>query len=148
MPPSPDALFQIATPFVVLGWIALIVSPLTPRWADRAAALLVPVVLSIAYTALILAHWSGAAGGFSTLPQVMQLFTNSHIALAGWLHYLAFDLFIGAWITRTARAEGIPHAAVLPCLGLTFMFGPAGFLAFTILRTIQTMRRQTTGATL
>ena len=55
-------------------------------------------------------------------------------ALAGWTHYLAFDLFIGAWEVRTARAERIPFLAVVPCLALTFLFGPAGYLAFSALR--------------
>ena len=64
----------------------------------------------------------------------MQLFTQPEIALAGWIHYLAFDLFIGAWEVRTARAERIPFLLVVPCLALTFLFGPAGYLAFTALR--------------
>ena len=64
----------------------------------------------------------------------MALFTNPEIALAGWLHYLAFDLLIGAWEVRTARREAIPHLLVLPCLALTFLFGPAGFLPFLALR--------------
>ena len=35
---------------------------------------------------------------------------------------------------RSARAVRIPFLAVVPCLALTFLFGPAGFLAFTALR--------------
>ena len=99
-------------------------------FADRYAGLL----LAIAYAGLVLAFWSGAEGGFDTLPNVMQLFTQPEIALAGRIHYLAFDLLIGAWEVRTARAERIPFLAVVPCLALTFLFGPAGFLAFTALR--------------
>jgi Domain of unknown function (DUF4281) len=131
---TPDVLFQIANPLVMLGWAALVLSPLSPLWADRVAAVILPLVLSLAYSALILSYWSGSPGGFSSLPEVMELFTTPGIALAGWLHYLAFDLFVGAWITRTARTEGIAHLFVLPCLALTFLFGPAGFLAFSILR--------------
>ena len=131
---TPDALFQIANPLAMTGWIALVLSPLAPRLTDLLAALILPILLSVAYTALILAYWSGATGGYSTLPEVMALFTNPHIALAGWVHYLAFDLFVGAWVVRTARAGGIHHAFVLPCLVLTFLFGPAGLLAFAIIR--------------
>ncbi len=131
---TPDTLFQMSAPLVLIGWGALILSPLSPVWADRLAALVLPVVLSVAYTALVLSFWAGTPGGFSTLAEVMALFTTPGVALAGWLHYLAFDLFVGAWITRTARAEGIAHVFVLPCLALTFLFGPAGFLAFSILR--------------
>ena len=84
------------------------------------------------------AFWWGAEGGFGSLPDVMLLFTDPAIALAGWVHYLAFDLFVGAWATRVAREEGIPHLFLLPCLALTFLFGPAGFLAFSALRFTQT----------
>lgn len=131
---TPDSLFQIANPLAMAGWLALALSPLAPRPALLLAGVVVPLILSLAYTGLILAFWSGAEGGFATLAQVQRLFTDPHVALAGWLHYLAFDLLIGAWATRTARDEGIPHLFLLPCLALTFLFGPAGFLAFSALR--------------
>lgn len=131
---TPDQLFQLSSPLALLGWVALLASPLAPRAAQVVAAAVVPLLLSLAYTGLILAFWWEAPGGFGTLPEVQALFTHPQIALAGWLHYLAFDLFVGAWEVRTARAEGIPHWAVIPCLILTFLFGPAGLLAFAILR--------------
>ena len=144
---DPHTLFQITSPLAMLGWLALALSPLAPRLADWVAALVIPALLSVAYTALILVHWSDAPGGFDSLANVMALFTNPAVALAGWVHYLAFDLFVGAWITRTARAEAIPHLLILPCLVLTFLFGPAGLLAFLILRASLTLRARMTGAT-
>jgi hypothetical protein len=135
---TPDTLFQIANPLALVGWMALVLSPLAPRAALLVAGTVVPLVLSLAYAGLVLAFWSGAEGGFGSLPDVMLLFTDPAIALAGWVHYLAFDLFVGAWATRVAREEGIPHLFLLPCLALTFLFGPAGFLAFSALRFTQT----------
>lgn len=131
---SPDLLFQIANPLALTGWVALVLSPLAPRVAQAVAAVAVPLVLSAGYAGLVLAFWAGAEGGFGTLAEVQALFTDPHIALAGWVHYLAFDLFVGAWATRRAQAEGISHLFLLPCLALTFLFGPAGFLAFAALR--------------
>jgi Domain of unknown function (DUF4281) len=131
---SPDDLFHLSSPIALAGWAMLALSPLAPRTADLIAGLAAPTLLSIAYAALILAFWSGAPGGFDSLPNVMALFTSPEIALAGWLHYLAFDLFVGAWEVRTARREGIPHLLVLPCLVLTVLFGPAGLLLFLGLR--------------
>ena len=131
---SPDQLFQLSSPTALLGWIALLLSPVAFRAAQVVAAAVVPLLLSLAYAGLILAFWWEAPGGFGSLAEVQALFTHPQIALAGWLHYLAFDLFVGAWEVRTARAEGIPHWAVIPCLILTFLFGPAGLLAFAILR--------------
>jgi len=132
----PDALFQLSGPIAMAGWLALALSPFAPKLTQLAARLVIPVILSLGYTALILAHWSGAEGGFGSLPDVMLLFTNPAVALAGWLHYLAFDLFIGAWEVRTARRAAIPHLLVLPCLVLTFLFGPIGLLAFLGLRLV------------
>ena len=131
---TPDDLFQIANPLALLGWIALALSPVAPRAALALASHVIPLLLSLAYAAVIMAHWSGAKGGFSSLPEVMKLLSTPELALAGWLHYLAFDLLVGAWACRTARSEAIPHLALLPCLALIFLFGPAGFLAFAILR--------------
>jgi hypothetical protein len=65
---------------------------------------------------------------------VAALFENRWLLLAGWVHYLAFDLLVGAWEARTARREGIPHLLLLPCLLTTFLFGPAGYLMFQALR--------------
>jgi hypothetical protein len=131
---TPDALFQLTSPLAMLGWLSLALSPLAPRLTQAVSAALVPLLLSLAYAGLVLAFWWEAPGGFSSLAEVQALFTHPQIALAGWVHYLAFDLFVGAWAVRTARAEGIAHWMVLPCLLLTFLFGPAGLLAFTLLR--------------
>ena len=132
MPPSPDTLFQIANPMALAGWMALVFYPLAPR-ALGLVAFALPVALSVLYTALVLTFWTGSEGGYGSLPDVMRLFDFPGMALAGWVHYLAFDLAISLWIARTARAQGIAHWMILPCLALTFLFGPAGFLSFLIL---------------
>jgi Domain of unknown function (DUF4281) len=135
-----DTLFQIANPIPLIGWALLALSPLFPRLADIVAGLIIPLIMAVLYTALALVHFPGSQGDFMSLTGVATLFTNPYNLLAGWVHYLAFDLLIGAWITRTARAERIPHLFVLPCLFLTLMFGPAGFLLFSALRGITTLR--------
>ena len=80
---------------------------------------------------------SSHAGGFSSLPAVATLFSQPWLLLAGWVHYLSFDLFIGAWETRDSQAHRIPHFLVVPCLLLTFMLGPIGLLAYFVLRTLR-----------
>mgnify|MGYP005991732099 CR=1 FL=1 len=131
---DPHNLFALSGPLALIGWGALMLSPLIPKLAQWVAGLAVPLVLSVAYTALILVNWADAPGGFASLDEVMLLFTVPAVALAGWLHYLAFDLFVGAWVARCAQAEGMPHLMVIPCLLLTFLFGPAGLVLFLILR--------------
>ena len=136
-----DAMFQIVNMIALAGWLALLLAWALPVWAERIAGLLLPALLSVGYAGLVLGFWSRAEGGFGSLGAVMQLFTMPEIALAGWIHYLAFDLFVGAWEVRTARREGIAFLLVAPCLVLTFLFGPAGFLGFTALRAARAAQR-------
>lgn len=139
-----EILFKSATFFAMAGWAALLAAPFAPQFADRFAGRLVPLVLSIGYGALLLQHWPTAEGDFRSLDGLTRLFTNQGLVLAGWLHYLAFDLVVGAWQVRMARRESLPHLWVIPCLGLTFVFGPLGFAAFLTLRTLRSGRRSWT----
>lgn len=125
-----EALFSIVNLTALLSWVLLILLP-SRRWVtDTVAGFFVPLLLAVAYTALIASNWIGAEGGFGTLADVAVLFGNPWLLLAGWVHYLCFDLLIGCWEVRDARERGVPHALVIPCLLLTFMFGPAGWLVY------------------
>jgi hypothetical protein len=95
-----------------------------------------PVALSLVYVVMLASHWRGE-GGFGSIAQVRALFDVPGALVAGWVHYLAFDLFVGAWIAERAAALRVPHWQVVPVLILTFMFGPAGLLAFVALRLIR-----------
>ncbi len=133
-------IFSFASTTALVGWIILLTSPLIPRIAEWVSGRIIPIILSVGYTALIMVFWTGVDGGFGSLEDVMTLFRQPEIALAGWIHYLAFDLFVGAWECRTARKESIPFWLVLPCLPLTFMFGPVGLLLFMTFRAINRIR--------
>jgi hypothetical protein len=133
---SPEQLFSIVNAVALISWIALAALPRV-RWIAHAlAAVWVPSLLAVVYLALIAVHIGGSSGGFSTLAAVAQLFSNPWLLLAGWVHYLAFDLFVGSWEVRDAQARGISHWLVVPCLALTFLFGPIGFLTYRGLRLI------------
>lgn len=131
-----ELVFSLAGLLAMAGWIALLASPFIPVWSERIAGILVPSLLSAVYVALILFFSSGGDGGFGSLAEVTKLFSHEDAVLAGWVHYLAFDLLIGAWICRAARRESINFWFAVPCLPLTFMFGPAGYLAFNVVRVI------------
>jgi hypothetical protein len=64
----------------------------------------------------------------------MKLFENKEAVLAGWVHYLAFDLFVGTWIVSNSQKLNIRHLYILPCLFFTFMLGPIGLLMYFIVR--------------
>jgi hypothetical protein len=69
-----------------------------------------------------------------SLDGVVALFQSRGMVVAGWLHYLAFDLFVGIWITLDARVHNFRHWWIVPSLLLTFMLGPAGLLTYYLLR--------------
>ena len=75
---------------------------------------------------------------FRTLYGVMVGFSVPHLVMAGWIHYLVFDLFVGAWEVRDAMRRNVPHWLVVPCLVLTLMFGPIGLLAYVLVRFFRT----------
>lgn len=136
---DPDLVFRIANAAALPGWLALAMSPPSVRWAPTArrwAGRVLPAALAVVYVALLATHWRGE-GGFGTLAEVRALFAVPGALVAGWVHYLAFDLFVGGWIAERAAARGWPHAFVLPILLLTFLFGPAGLLAYAALRAMR-----------
>ncbi|NNF15175.1 MAG: DUF4281 domain-containing protein [Gammaproteobacteria bacterium] len=132
-----DLAFAMANKLALTGWVVLI---LLPRWR-WSARLVCPVIVvglfAIAYTVFLLPQIGRSEGGFGTLEQVAVLFANDKLLLAGWLHYLAFDLFIGSWEVRDSQRHGIHHLFVVPCLVLTFMLGPIGLLCYLVLRSVK-----------
>ncbi len=122
-----EPLFALGNLVALIGWVLLIALPRYRGVAQAAATVIIPGLLAIAYTALVLGWLSRAEGGFNALAEVRQLFQTPEILLAGWFHYLAFDLFVGASVARKCRADGLPHLAVVPLLVLTFLFGPIGY---------------------
>ena len=129
-----EVIFSLSGLLAMAGWLVLLASPLIPQWSDRIAGYVIPTLLSLGYVTLILFFPSGEGGGFGSLAEVIDLFANPRAMMAGWLHYLAFDLLIGAWLCRISRRDGLSFWLVAPCLPLTFLFGPAGFLAYSIVR--------------
>tara|TARA_B110000305_G_scaffold58472_1_gene64764 strand:- start:65 stop:391 length:327 start_codon:yes stop_codon:yes gene_type:complete len=74
---------------------------------------------------------------FGSLTSVITLFTEENAVLAGWIHYLAFDLMVGMWVLDQNKELKINQLVMAPCLFLTFMLRPIGFLLFMIIKTIK-----------
>ena len=139
-----ELIFSLVGLLAMAGWLVLLASPLIPHWSDSISGYIIPMMLSAGYVTLILVFPSEGDGGFGSLAEVIDLFSNPSAMMAGWVHYLAFDLLIGAWICRTAKRDGLSFWLVAPCLPLTFIFGPAGFLAFQLLAFLDGQKRSGT----
>jgi hypothetical protein len=134
---TPQQVFSIANTVALIAWIMLAVLPGRPWVTKTITTKVVPLLFAVLYTAIAVSLVWRSPGGFSTLAAVATLFSNPWLLLAGWIHYLAFDLLVGSWELQDARERGIPHLLVVPCLALTFLFGPAGWLLYTVVRSIR-----------
>jgi len=134
-----DIVFSGANLFAIVAWAALI---LLPRWPAMLSALLYGVVglLSLLYAGLFVGLVSGMietgveGGNFTSIDGVRTLFASDPGLTLGWIHYLAFDLFVGIWIARDADAKNISRFVQAPILLATFMAGPLGLLFWLIIR--------------
>lgn len=129
-----ETIFSVANTTALFSWILIAAAP---KWKFTRVVVVsgaIPLLLSATYLVLVVTFFGSAEGGFGSLADVMKLFTNEWAVLAGWIHYLAFDLFVGIWEVRDAEEQGISHWFLIPCLFFTFMLGPIGLLMYTGLR--------------
>ncbi len=133
---TPETLFLVFNNVILLAWLLLVFAP-NWRWTHRIVhSFWIPLVIAAGYC-FALVSGAGQAdenASFSSLSGVMLLFASPWSALAGWLHYLVFDLFVGAWEVRDAQRRGIPHGWVILCLVFTLMFGPIGLGLYALVR--------------
>ncbi len=138
-----EQLFRLANAFVMPAWLLLAVAPRW-LWTRRLVhSALYPALLGVVYTVGLLASGPGSdasadGAGLSSLAGIYAAFANPRMLLVAWVHYLVFDLFVGAWQARDARRHGVPHWALVPCLFLTLMAGPMGLLAYLAIRFLRT----------
>ena len=138
-----EQIFSLCSGLAMLGWLGLALAPRLEFTRDTMPSLIIPIILGVTY-AYLMFSFSGSAsddGGFGSLAEVKALFGVDALLLAGWIHYLAFDLFVGAWIVRNAQEEWISHWLVLPCLFFTLMAGPFGLLLYLALRAANSARQ-------
>jgi len=133
-----DTVFTIINASVVPAWVLLI---FLPKWSGTERlvhAAFYPLFFGVFYAYYLIFNiaFGGAAEGtsFGSISGIMALFDTPTGVLVGWSHYLVFDLFVGAWISRDAIRRGVNLIAVAPCLLFTFMLGPIGLMAYLILR--------------
>jgi hypothetical protein len=131
-----DTIFSICGNLAMLGWLGLVFLPGQRVVVEVLARIAIPLAIAALYVFLMATNYASApaGAGFGSLDGVASLFTVRGLLLAGWIHYLAFDLFVGSWEVSDARANGIHHLFVVPCLFATFMAGPAGLALYFVIK--------------
>jgi hypothetical protein len=133
---SLELIFSIANSTAFICWI-LLFALYQKRWVYQALFSFVFIAMAVVYLIFILQGICGDyPGGFDTLANVKLLFSKDEAVLAGWIHYLVFDLFVGMWICHDADKRGINRWILLPCLLLTFLLGPTGLLLYILIRIV------------
>jgi hypothetical protein len=125
---SPEQFFSFAGAAAMAGWALLILGPRRFAWLNAVPLWVIPAGLSAFYSVLVLSRFSGTGGGFDSLASVAALLSDDWALLAGWVHYLAFDLFVGAVMAARMDRAAIGRLVQAPILASIFMLGPLGFL--------------------
>ena len=114
-----------------VGWAALFALPWIGRRRAVLAARWTAVALCLLYLLLVLTHLKAIPtdSGY-TLAAVARFFEKPVLLLAGWIHYLVLDLFVGSWEAEHSERTGVSHVVLLPCLFATMMIGPLGLLLY------------------
>lgn len=143
---SLESIFTFVNILVLPFWLLLMLAPASRLTTRLVHGPLIPLVLGVLYCIGLLAvtfFYPGKAGsGIGSLAALSLAFSAPATALVAWIHFLVFDLFIGAWQTRDAQRLGMPHAVRIPCLFFTLMTGPLGLLLYLVARL--TLRRRAT----
>jgi hypothetical protein len=133
-----NLLFKIATAIAMTGWALIIAAP---GWAmtDKVVSTGVAGLLAVLYVYLLVGarrlDTEPVRGSFASLKGIINLFKSPRVILAGWVHFLAFDLMVALWIRADAAPLGLSHWWLIPIYLLTLMFGPAGLLVYLLIRT-------------
>lgn len=142
---SNETAFSLANALVLPQWLLMIGTPRwrVTQWLMRTS--LIPALLAVLYAYYLFTGTGGSLdfGSFSTLKGVLTLFQQGgeRVMLAGWIHYLAFDLVAGSWLLRDAQQHSIAHDWLIPCLLFCFMLGPLGLLLYVVVRAAKGLGR-------
>ena len=135
-----ETLYTIVNVLVLPPWLLLIVAPRW-KWTLPLASIAYPSLLGLMYVALLAFNVRSMTDGIASLDNLARLFENPSVLLMGWVHYLAFDLFVGSWQVRDAQRLEIPHVLVVPCLLLTLLLGPTGLVCYFAIRFARSSHR-------
>lgn len=137
-PGTLETAFLIVNAAVLPAWILLVFAPRSALTDNLVHSALYPIFFGVLYTGLmfyalvVVGLPEGAS--FLTLEGVKVMFASPLAVLIGWVHYLIFDLFVGAWIARDTVRRGVSAPIRVAALVLTFLVGPIGLWLYLTAR--------------
>lgn len=142
-----ESLFNFCNTVILACWFCLIVFPKKKITQNLIQYPYVPLVLSVFYLYFLSQSPPLSEADFSSLSGILALFLKATpaSAAAGWVHYLGFDFWMGAWMVQDQQQRGQHPLWVLPALLCTFMLGPTGVLIYTLILGLQKLRSASNG---
>ena len=134
-----EIIFNIYNTGILIFWLFLLVFPKSKLTQKMTNFPWIPLVIAFGYIYFLGTSDSIFSVDFSTLSGLTEMFQNSNPrgVAAGWLHYLAFDFWVGCWILRDSQKKGIKHAFIIFPMLFTFMLGPVGVIIYTLVLLFQ-----------
>ncbi|HXV63106.1 MAG TPA: ABA4-like family protein [Vicinamibacteria bacterium] len=127
-----DASFVLVAPF----WLLMIFAPHWPVTRRIVQTVWIVAPAALLYAILILPRFVEVFP-LVLMPEhaaIRELLGSPAGTTIGWIHYLAFDLFVGRWVYLDSRERGFSAWLVSPILFLVLMLGPFGFVLYLALR--------------
>jgi len=131
-----EKVFSLSSALVMPFWILMIFFPHW-RWTNRVMqSQLVLVPVAALYALLVLPHFGDIFIEVAnpTLNSISALLGTSYGATIAWVHFLAFDLFVGRWVYLDGRENAINVWIMAPVLFFCLMLGPIGLLLYLSVR--------------
>jgi hypothetical protein len=107
------------------------------------------MALAVIYAGLLISALATPGGGDliaglanPSAGAIAALLGDPSGATVGWVHFLAFDLFVGRWAYLDSRERGLSAWLASPALFFILMAGPLGFLLYLLARQIGRRQRR------
>ena len=121
-------------------WILLIIAPSSKITQFFLNSVILPLILSIAYSYIIyqsilldetIFDFFGLYLGIDNL---YTIFSTESFLLFFWLHFLALNIFLGSWMSRDGVKYNINRSLMFFPLLLVYFTGPLGLVIYWIIR--------------
>ena len=134
-----ETIFNIFNSGILLFWMLLLFFPEQSITQKVTAYPWVPLVIAFGYIYFIGMTSGTFSSDFTSLNGLTEMFQNANPqgVAAGWLHYLAFDFWVGCWMLKNSQEKGVKHLWMLVPMLFTFMLGPVGIIIYTLVLLLQ-----------
>ena len=129
-----EIIFNIYNLGILIFWLLLLFFPKSKTTQKITNYPWIPLLVAFGYIFFLSTSEGAFSADFSSLSGLTEMFQNANPrgVAAGWLHYLAFDFWVGTWIIRHSQKNQIKHPYIILPLLFTFMLGPVGILVYSI----------------